>query len=137
MEAEDDELDWFNMNGSAKGTAKAKAFPLGKSGLPPKPPPPIIRFGLRNTSSKPRSDSGNRAGASSGPSLRDRIDMGDGQPKEYSHRNSSRKEMRGKDRRREAAESRRRDSDEEDGGYWSSNETRRDRGSRWRGGYER
>ncbi|KAF8530894.1 hypothetical protein JB92DRAFT_2854209 [Gautieria morchelliformis] len=128
-----DEIDWFDMNraGSTKESAKAKHF-----SLPPKPPPPTVRFGARDSSSfsKPPLDSGNHARHPSQPSLRDRIDMDDRQPTEYSHRYRDRREMSRRDRRREESESRRRDR-----AYYSSrdDEPRRHHGSRWRGGYDR
>ncbi|KAF8518564.1 hypothetical protein JB92DRAFT_3141972 [Gautieria morchelliformis] len=127
-----DEIDWFDMNraGSTKESAKAKHF-----SLPPKPPPPTVRFGARDSGSfsKPPLDSGNHARHPSQPSL-DRIDMDDRRSTEYSHRHRDRREMSRRDRRREESESRRRDR-----AYYSSrdDEPRRHHGSRWRGGYDR
>ena len=141
LEADNDEPDWFNMNhgGSRNEMAKAKPF-RGKSSLPLKPSPPVIRFGVRDSSfSKPPSQSGNRARPNSGPSLRELIDvMGRRQPTEPSHRNGGRKEIKGKDWRKEKGESRHGDLAERPvDSYISSDEPHRDRGRKWRGGYER
>ena len=157
----------MNRPGSTKGKVDGKRFSEGTSKLPHKPAPSTIDLGFRNSSVfQVPVELGSRGGQHSRPSLQDCIDVGDRRPRENLYREGDRGKRRERDRgeKRERdrgekkerdrgkkrdrdrggereremggdnEELRRRDSHRRDREY---NEPLQERGSRWRGGYDR
>ncbi|KAF8592771.1 hypothetical protein K439DRAFT_1379129 [Ramaria rubella] len=149
IEQDDEEPDWFNRNRAAstkdKPTPKSFSFPA-KTGLPPKPPMPTIHIGFRGLgfpSNRPDPAKPPSARLPERPSLRERIDTGDGRTSDHSHRSHGEKRRKDRRKNKEASTEARskdhqdvRDSNREKGPYSSRDGYHRGHASRWRGGYD-
>lgn len=147
LEEADDEPDWFNQVAS---TGTGRGIPPSGSnqrvGLPSRPAPTTVELGFqRSSSSRTPWDPSSRP-LPSRPSLRDRIDVGE-VGSEASRRRDARDSRKARDTRRNSGETRTRETprsnerkraeDREKDVYGSPQDHNRERGSRWRGGYDR